>query len=71
MDKAKRERSCEMKVRYKSKAIAMEIARGCLGRNGGLLARLGTYHCKCCDGWHLTKDLSRIGGGRTVERRAA
>jgi hypothetical protein len=45
------ERSCGSKVSYASEAEA----RSYMAMNG---MKLSTYHCRYCDGWHLTRRQS-------------
>lgn len=55
-EEARRERACERKKRYASRADAEEAARLCAehGRRG-----LRCYKCSYCGGWHLTSKAPR------------
>ena len=48
---ALRNKACESKNRYSSRAEAQEAIRACEahGKRG-----LHSYRCQYCDGWHLT-----------------
>lgn len=50
-DAAVRRRACESKMRYVSRADALDAIAACAehGRRG-----LSVYRCPYCDGWHLT-----------------
>lgn len=47
------ERSCTSKVSYTSEADARAHAA-----MNGTSSKLTSYHCRYCDGWHLTKRQS-------------
>ena len=49
------ERSCLSKKRYWSKVDALVMAARCIERRK--LAALGTYRCRNCAGWHLTRQV--------------
>lgn len=51
-----KERSCLTKRRYWSQVDALVMAARCVTRRS-LGAGLGTYHCRNCRGWHLTRQL--------------
>ena len=53
---ALRNKACESKNRYSSRAEAQEVIRECEahGKRG-----LHSYRCKYCDGWHLTSKPAR------------
>jgi len=48
-----KERSCLSKRRYWSQVDALVMASRCVERRG--LRALGTYRCRNCGGWHLTR----------------
>lgn len=48
-----KERSCLSKRRYWSQVDALVMASRCLERRS--LPVLGTYLCRNCGGWHLTR----------------
>ena len=53
---ALRNKACESKNRYSSRAEAQEAIRACEahGKRG-----LHSYRCQYCDGWHLTSKPMR------------
>ena len=55
---ALRNKACESKNRYASRAEAQEAIRACEahGKRG-----LHSYRCQYCDGWHLTSKPKRNG----------
>ena len=50
-----KERSCLSKRRYWSQVDALVMAARCIERRN--LPALGTYRCRNCAGWHLTRQL--------------
>ena len=50
-ERARREKACASKMRYATRADAMDAIAACEehGRRG-----LSTYRCPYCGGWHLT-----------------
>jgi hypothetical protein len=50
-----KERSCLSKRRYWSQVDALVMAARCIERRK--LAALGTYRCRNCAGWHLTRQV--------------
>jgi hypothetical protein len=55
MQDADMERSCLGKKRYWSQVDAMVMASRV--REHRDVPELATYHCRNCDGWHLTRQL--------------
>jgi hypothetical protein len=50
-----KERSCLSKRRYWSQVDALVMAARCIERRN--LPALGTYRCRNCAGWHLTRQV--------------
>lgn len=48
------QRSCHMKHRYFDQVSAVIVANKRAAKGAPLLR---AYHCPCCDGWHLTKQI--------------
>ena len=50
-------RVCPRKVRYPDKGLAIRGAREFM-RNAMGLDVTGAYQCRCCNGWHITRNTA-------------